>query len=344
MRIVSLATHLTWAAWLAAGLLVPPAVRAQMPQTPQVPTEPKKELPKEEPKKEDLTQPPTTPDSQDSQSQQDTGDSTSTFDSAVGYIDSAIPANMARMRIDAAWGNNRPTRAEFFYPKGGPFGPGLPVFSGNIDYQEIITTVETTLAPEVSIFFEAPVRFLNPEFNANHKGFGDVNAGFKYAFIYTDDTVATFQLRTFAPTGYSRRGLGTRHVSIEPAFLLYTRLSDKLVMESELRYWMPAGGTDFAGDVGRAGVGFTYGERSECDFWITPVVELVGWYVFSGKEQVTPPTFGVVSAAGDTIVNVKAGLRAGLGDRFQIYSGYGRALTGEVWYKDIWRTEFRINF
>ena len=49
------------------------------------------------------------------------------LDSKVGYIDSAIPATQYRLRLDAAYGNNRPTRAEFFYARGAPLGPGLPV-------------------------------------------------------------------------------------------------------------------------------------------------------------------------------------------------------------------------
>src|SRR5262245_47230214 len=44
----------------------------------------------------------------------------------TGYIDSAIPRTTLRLRYDSASGNNRPDRAEFFYPKCGcfPGGPG----------------------------------------------------------------------------------------------------------------------------------------------------------------------------------------------------------------------------
>ena len=60
----------------------------------------------------------------------------------------------------------------------------------------------------------------------------------------------------------------------------------------------------------------------------------------------------VERARGDTIVNAKLGVRAGFGDRCDtgwlsrsdLYVGYGRALTGEVWYKDIVRAEFRVRF
>lgn len=316
---------------------------AQMPQTPQTPVVPKKE----EAKKDDLAQPPTTPDTNQNPSSQDsgdTGDSVSTFDSAVGYIDRAIPSSLLRFRYDAAYRSNRPTRAEFFYPRGGKFGPGLPVFEPRIDYQELSAYAEVAFQPQVSAFLNVPVRFLNPEVNGNHEGYSDLSTGFKYAFVYEPDLVASFQMQVWAPTGYSRRGLGTRHVSFEPAFLLFARLTEKVRLESEVRYWVPAGGTDFAGDVIRYGVGLSYGDPRPGCFWLTPVVECVGWTVLSGKESVAAAPTAIVNAEGDTIVNLKAGLRAGRGERYDIYVGYGRALTGAVWYKDILRTELRINF
>ena len=272
------------------------------------------------------------------------GDTSSTFDSAVGYIDNAIPGSQYRMRFDVANNSNRPTRAEYFYAKGGPFGPGLPKFETNVNYQILSNYLEGRLSPQFSVFIEEPVRFLNPQVNANHNGFGDINAGFKYAFIRDKDTVATFQLRTYAPTGNVNLGLGTGHVSLEPAFLFWRRLSDCLRMEGEFKYWIPIGGTDFAGDVTEYGLGFAYGRRPADDWWFNPVLEIVGWTVLGGKEQVGPTVDDIKGAAGDTIVNAKFGFRFGFGNRFNFYSGYGRALTGDVWYKSIWRTELRILF
>jgi hypothetical protein len=277
----------------------------------------------------------------------DSGDGTvSLFDSVVGYIDNAIPASQLRLRFDAAYDNVRGTRAEFFYPRSGPLGPGLPLRERSVDFQELTSYLELAPLPRLSGFIEVPVRFLNPEINANHTGFGDLNTGFKYAFVYNRDTVASFQFRTFVPTAVERRGLGTGHVSLEPALLVNQRLTDRLTAAGELRYWVPIGGTDFAGDVIRYGVGLGYGERRKDDWWVTPVVEVVGWTVLSGKTAVLRPSgVGFVEdAAGQTIVNAKMGVRLGLGERGDIYTGYGRALTGNTWYKDIWRVEFRLFF
>jgi hypothetical protein len=268
------------------------------------------------------------------------------IDSSVGYIDSALLANQFRLRFDAAYDNTRPTRAEFFYPKGGATGPGLPSPETKVDYQELSSYLELVLLQRLSAFIEAPVRFINPEINANHYGFSDLNAGLKYAILQNQETVATFQFRTYAPTGDAHEGLGTNHVSLEPALLLFHRFGECWTFEGELRDWIPIGGTDFEGNVIRYGVGLSYGER-HCDrWWLTPVVEFVGWEVLGGKElaAVTPTTFVVEDAAGDSILNVKAGLRFGFGDRADFYAGYGRALTGDTWYRDIWRLEFRLFF
>src|SRR6185295_15697292 len=70
------------------------------------------------------------------------GGALATFDSTVGYIDNAIPSNLFRLRVDAAYRANRATRAEFFYARGAPFGPGLPKPETSDDYQEIIGYLE----------------------------------------------------------------------------------------------------------------------------------------------------------------------------------------------------------
>ncbi len=53
----------------------------------------------------------------------------------------------------------------------------------------------------------------------------------------------------------------------------------------------------------------------------------------------------------DTVVNAKVGVRIGFGalalgspypTRSDLYVGYGRSLTGEVWYKNLVRVEYRM--
>jgi hypothetical protein len=277
------------------------------------------------------------------------------FGAATGYLDPAIPMSQIRLRFDAAYDNNRPDRAEFFYAKCGCFatlppnnpqfdpkapGPRLP--ESSVDYQDISTYIELASDNRWSVFVNVPYRFLNPVNNANTSGIADMDAGFKAALISCRDRYLTFQFRTYIPTGDSNDGLGTDHVSLEPALLAYQRLTDRLALDFELRDWIPIGGTDFAGNVIRYGFGVQYDIWRNEGWCLTPIGELVGWTVLSGKEFSLAE--GIVPAAGDTIVNAKIGARLYMGENNSFYVGYGRALTGEVWYKDIVRVEYRLSF
>ena len=187
-------------------------------------------------------------------------------DSPVGYIDGAIPGNQFRLRFDAAYHNERPTRAEFFYARGAPLGPGLPKKETSVDYQDITAYLEVALGRCTSVFADLPIRFLNPDINNNTAGLADVNVGFKRALIYGDDCVASFQLKVYIPAGDADRGLGNNHATIEPGLLLFKRLSDCLTLESELRYWVPVDGTEgFEGEVLRYGVGLGYNWFKTCN-------------------------------------------------------------------------------
>jgi hypothetical protein len=265
-------------------------------------------------------------------------------ESSVGYIDSALPFSHFRLRFDSAYRNRRPTRAEFFYARARD--PGLPFVETNVDVQDVSGYLEVATSPRFSWFVETPFRFLNPDVNANSAGLGDLTAGFKFAFVDTCDWTWTFLFKTYVPTGDADRGLGTHHVSLEPGLLFNHRLAEQLTLEGEFRTWVPVDGTDFAGTVVRYGLGLGYGQRNPDGFWLIPVVEFVGWTALDGKQTVarSPTVFEVQDAAGETIVNGKFGARFGFGDRLDFYAGYGRALTGPTWYKDIFRVEFRLLF
>lgn len=265
-------------------------------------------------------------------------------DSSVGYIDSAIPGDVFRFRFDASYNDRRPTRAEFFYPRGGPLGPGLPEPERSVDFQEISAYLEMAASDQFSAFVTLPARFINPELNADHAGFSDLDAGFKFAFLQYENQVGTFQFRTYAPTGDSRRGLGTNHVTLEPAFLFFDRLTDRLGLESELRLWTPIGGTDFEGEIVRYGVGLHYDVWRTSHTTVTPAAEFVGWTLLDGKETVVPPsgTPFIHDAGGETVFNAKLGVFVKFGNRADIYAGYGRPLTGDRWYENTLRLQFRL--
>ena len=73
-----------------------------------------------------------------------------------------------------------------------------------------------------------------------------MNFGFKWTLFTGANTISTVQLRMWIPTA-SASGLGTKHVTFEPAFLFNYRMFEFLNVEGEFRYWAPVGGTEFAG-------------------------------------------------------------------------------------------------
>ncbi len=276
------------------------------------------------------------------------------------YIDNAIVTNMFRYRFDAAYNNPFPDRAEFFYAQCGCFGPGAPgplLPETNVDYQEMTPYFERAFSNRFSLFAETPVRFINPEINDNTAGFGDMNFGFKRSLYACQQTYLTAQFRVYVPTGDADRGLGTAQVSFEPSLLYLRRVNDRVVTQGEFRVWIPTsdnqatvGGQqrNFAGTVLRTGYGLGY-DLLKLDTCcqrrrLTGTFEAVGWYITDGLAlDGSNPAAGAFSVAEDTIVNLKSGLRYTAGPQ-SIASSYGFAVTGDRWYSDILRLEYRYVF
>ena len=57
-------------------------------------------------------------------------------DTFVSFIDSAVPRTVIGLRFDATYNNRQPTRATYYYPKGGlPGGIGFPLPETRVDSQ-----------------------------------------------------------------------------------------------------------------------------------------------------------------------------------------------------------------
>jgi hypothetical protein len=263
----------------------------------------------------------------------------------ASYIDSAQPFTNFRLRTDLGYDNSSANRAEFIYARPAPFGPGFPRPEPRIDAQDLSAYLEYAFGETFSAFVEVPWRWINPRVNANANGLADTNAGFKWAMIAEEEGILTFQFRTYAPTGDAGRGLGTRHASLEPALLGTVPVGEGGRIEMDLRYWVPVGGTEFAGSVIRAGLGLSQ-HVYDCDrLHVIPMAELISWTALGGKVGQVPVPGAppiVEGAAGDTIVHARIGVRIRLDGVGDFYTGYGRALTGDRWYRDDVRAEFRF--
>ena len=267
-------------------------------------------------------------------------------DSYVSFLDGATPRNVLGLRFDGAYHNRQPMRAEYLFAKGGlPNSVGFPLPETRVDYQDLTSYAEYSLTPWFSMFVEVPYRWLNPEINGNTSGAGDMRYGLKLCTWSSDPVIATILLRIYQPTA-RHETLGTGHWSIEPGILAAWRLNDKILLEGEARYWTALGGSDFAGDLLRYGVGISYKQPLARGAWCAPVVEGVGWTVLGGKTMAANAVddFVVEDAHGQTIINGYAGLRFGYGAHLDMYLGYGRSFTGHFWSRETYRFEMRFSY
>ena len=230
-----------------------------------------------------------------------------------------------------------------------PTAPGPGDFpETNVDYRELELAYEFALSEgRFSLFAELPVRIVELRDNAfSSTGISDLRVGAKLAMVASENSYLTFQFRAYLPTGEPLNGLGTDHASLEPGLLLFRRLTDRLTLGGELKYWHPTSGSiglappdEFSGDILRYGVGLAYDLTTSPRFQLTPVVEVVGWRVLDGF---TTGDGGAGAGRADSdIVNLKVGARIRTG-RDSVYFGYGFALTQDIWYDDVFRLEYRL--
>jgi hypothetical protein len=263
-----------------------------------------------------------------------------------------------------------------------PNARGPEQLPAELNMQEISSYLELAANERLSGFVEIPIRFLDfrnileePDVERGFRepvpenttaptntpgGLGDIQVGFKYAFLADPCRYLTFQFRSYLPTGDIHSGMGTGHLSLEPGLLYYRRL-DRVELQGQFRVWVPMAGGPAEGNILIYGLGLGYDVYQNGNLRVTPITEVVGWTVLNGFESIAlpspsvglipvprgvdvPNSHGVEDASGDTIVNIKFGVRTYFGQHSDLYVGYGHAVTGDRWYRDIVRLEYRFSF
>jgi hypothetical protein len=282
--------------------------------------------------------------------------------SPVGYIDDPTVGSEVRVRFDAGSNAPQPDLAEFFYQgHSTPLGPTV-AFQRTLNFQQLYLNAEYSPRKSVSGFLQIPYRWIQPIIIpsatrtpdlSSGSGISDVQAGLKFGAIASETRNLTFQLRADFPSGDGSKGFGTGHYSLEPAALFYQKLTGRAAVEAELGDSHPIGGTmyrasatsapqNFASDVMMYGVGPSYQALERENYSIAPVLELVGWHVFGGLQ--TNAVNQVESGAGANIFNVKLGARVNWIGGNSVYAGYGRGVTSNIWYRNLFRIEYRHYF
>jgi len=261
---------------------------------------------------------------------------------ATFEIEAARPTTVLHTRIEMGANWDYPDRAEYFWAKAGTLGPQFGETS--TDYQDVRIHYEQATG-KFSFFTDYLIRSVNPEFNANTAGFGDMVVGTKLVLHERRDIQVTHLFKTYIPTGYGRRGLGTQHVAMEHGILMNYRLGCATYFHGQLSYWFPIPHTpDYSGTVLKWGGGFSHllYENVDRDFAIIPTLEFVGWTIFDGSQA--PGGFvPIPEDVGPTgIFNVYLGSRFLLQEQLEFGINGGLALTSDHWYDKVLRFDFRI--
>ncbi len=282
--------------------------------------------------------------------------------SMVGYLDDPTVISEVRVRFDAGFNDPRPDRAEYFYCGCAAIGPSAAV-QRTLNFQQLYFQAEYAASSRLSGFVELPFRWIQPTFypysqpipasSVDSGGISDVTSGVKFAAIASEVRDLALELTAGYPTGSGAKGLGTGHYSLIPAAIYYQKLSGRAGIEAEINDSHPIGGfvnpasstgpaRNFSGDVMMYGIGPGYKLIEHPAYTLAPVLELVAWHVFGGLQ--TDSAGNIDSAAGINVFNAKLGARISFTNGGSFYAGYGRAVTSDIWYKNLFRAEYRYSF
>jgi len=260
---------------------------------------------------------------------------------ALLEMDTSQPMNQLRVRFDAARDLEFPDRSGYYWAP-------TTIPETSVDYQDLRFLLEMG-GGKFSTSTEIPLRILDPVNNKNTAGMGDMNVTTKTVLVDGKWLQITQVLRTQMNTGSSSRFLGTGFVSMEPGLLFRYKWSEVTYLHSEVKYWFPiAGDPVYSGEVLRYGFGWSHVWFENDALAIMPTMEIVGWSAMSGAK--TNPNNGLpIDVDGEDIINFHPGMRIAVdagGDLglFELGIGGGVALTGQHFYRSIFRIDLRWTY
>jgi hypothetical protein len=285
------------------------------------------------------------------------------------FVDAARPITQMRIRWDSAFDLKNPDRAEYFWAReftnptqqiancGRPNVPGKgpPCIARKVDYEELTLYNEASTG-RIGAFVEIPYRevdasggIVNTDPCCRQSQFADMNVGSKTLLLDCELIQISFQFKTFIPIGSSGKGMGTSHVSLEPALLFNLKLSNATYLQAESAYWIPIGGDQiYQANIWHNHFSLNHILCCPCkDLQLIGTAELNEWHVYGGAYTVDAYMSGtnfLANGGTTTILSGGPGLRGIVCDRYDVGVGSAFAFTGSRWAKDLVRAEFRWRF
>jgi hypothetical protein len=206
------------------------------------------------------------------------------------------------------------------------------------------------------VFVEVPYRETDPETAAISPGpacgasnFADMNVGFKALILDCELLQFGTQFKMYIPVGNFTVGIGTGHISLEPALLATVKLTPSCYLQAESAYWISVGGDSlYQGNVWHNHVSVNHVLWCPChDFQVIGTAEVNEWSVIGGNYTDTDILLNgkpVPVSGTATMVSMGPGIRAVLCDKIDAGVGSAFAVTGERWTRELIRAEFRLRF
>jgi hypothetical protein len=264
-------------------------------------------------------------------------------------MDSVRPVTQQRFRFDASLNMDLPDRNEFFWARADGKGRGPKPPQGRsgetgLRFNELSMYTEAATGA-AGFFVEMPYRAIYPDHYDFAAGLVDMNLGTKSLLLDSEFLLVGFQFRTFLPTGKTRRGLGTGHVSLEPSLLVAMQFNPETCLEAQLSQWIPIGGdSSHQGSLlhYHTSLNRTLGHILHKDP-IIGTLEFNGWSFQTG--QYTHPDTGLpVGSSGTTYATLGCGVRVFFCDRIDFGVAAAYAVSARHWAEQIYRTELRWRF
>jgi len=160
---------------------------------------------------------------------------------AAFFQEGPRPVTQMNLRYEHVWDFPFPDKSEFLWAQSGGAGKGPHIATGATSYRDLVLYNEVGI-DRFSASVAIPYVQISPDNGPGTSGFGDITIGTKSMLLDCELIQFTFAFNTIVQAGNFLTGLGTGHVSLEPAALMALKLHPRTYLQSELAYRIPIGG------------------------------------------------------------------------------------------------------
>src|SRR5262245_30667287 len=265
------------------------------------------------------------------------------------FVDAVRPKSGVRFRYDRMHHFAYPDRGEFFFARAdgngrGPRANSLVRAIPFIDVNEITMITEIAMG-NAGVQIAVPYRSVNSTpYGPDGAGFADMTITAKTLLLDCELALFGFQMRTYIPIGNPGKGLGTGHVSLEPALNFGLRLGPKTYLQSQVLEWIPiVGDRDYQGAHLRWGVSLNHVLWQPVkDVQLIGTLETTGFSFQDGL--FTDPRFGPQKLTRQTAVALGPGMRLFFCDTLDIGVAGHFGISGKYLVRDQIRAEVRYRY